>query len=243
MMSNLSIDEIDNVVGHAHRKAASLLMGYMEEMLSSELSDDKALYIYRQEFLRAIFNAVDGNDETMKVSCHVDDQPLAGLATALERKGYAEEVHSLSPLRLEVQIRGVNFTFENTHDGRILTVGNDFHAHLQKWTTALVDLLEVMASCIQQDMLRPYYEKVLLSYHIENTAREIMRETVYGIIASRMQGEEYDIILSCVTEDEVVVLLDTVWGSMRITSSFRNFDEAFNTTLGEIKQFNGRNCL
>lgn len=235
-MNKHPTDIVDRVTKYAHIKAGDFFTDYLENRFETEISDDEAFDFYRRSFFNAVLDVIDGNDDHLHVSWKEGNQPLAGLEAALQRKGYTKEMHSLCPLRLQIQVNGVDFTFANTVDGRILHVGNDYQFWFKKWKTVIIEFLEPLAELSQRDRLRPYYEKVILKYRMKIIANDIMQESVLGIIATRMQGEEYEIVLSSVTEDEAMVLLETPWGTMRIRSPFESFDEAFNNSLKECKQ-------
>ena len=227
---------VQKVTDYAHRKAEFYFRDYLEEFLMSSITENDAFHHYRNEFYEAIFNVLDGNDRNWEVSCLAPSLPLAGLALALKRRGYADNSVSLAPLHLKVTVNGLDFSFKVRNEGNFIEVGDFIRFKVQVWKESCLDFLEVLEQQSRIENAREHFEKIMFAYHRTRVAKDITSNAARKIVEKVLDGEEYQIMLTGVNDEIVTFWIYTRWGEIRINSPFESFDEALTRTIDELRE-------
>lgn len=236
MMHSVPSHIVQKVADYAHRKAANSLKDYLEELMLYDISEEDAFRYYRLDFFDAIINVLDGNDQKWELSCLAPSLPLAGLAVGLKRRGYADEILSLSPLLLRVNINGLEFSFQNGGAGKVFTAGDFVQFEVKKWKESYLDFLEVLEQQSRLENAREHFEKIMFAYHRTRVAKDITSNAAHKIVEKVLDGEEYQIMLTGVNDGIVTFWIYTRWGEIRINSPFESFEEALTRTIDELRE-------
>lgn len=236
MMYSVPSHIVQKVTDYAHRKAEFYFRDYLEEFLMSSITENDAFHHYRNEFYEAIFNVLDGNDRNWEVSCLAPSLPLAGLALALKRRGYADNSISLAPLHLKVTVNGLDFSFKVRNEGNFIEVGDFIRFKVQVWKESCLDFLEVLEQQSRLENSREHFEKIMFAYHRTRVAKDITSNAAHKIVEKVLDGEEYQIMLTGVNDGIVTFWIYTRWGEIRINSPFESFEEALTRTIDELRE-------
>ena len=236
MMYSVQSHIVQKVTDYAHRKAEFYFRDYLEEFLMSSITENDAFQHYRNEFYEAIFNVLDGNDRNWDVSCLAPSLPLAGLALALKRRGYADNSVYLAPMHLKVTVNELEFSFKVENEGKFLEVGEFIRFEVRAWKESYLDFLEVLEQQSRLENARELFEKIMFAYHRTRVAKDITSNAAHKIVEKVLDGEENQIMLTGVNDEIVTFWIYTRWGEIRINTPFESFEEALTRTIDELRE-------
>ena len=236
MMHQVPSHIVQKVTDYAHRKAEFYFRDYLEEFLMSSITENDAFQHYRNEFYETIFNVLDGNDRNWEVSCLAPSLPLAGLALALKRRGYADNSVYIAPLHLKVTVNGLDFSFKVRNEGNFIEVGDFIRFKVQVWKESCLDFLEVLEQQSRLEKAREHFEKIMFAYHRTRVAKDITSNAARKIVEKVLDGEEYQIMLTGVNDGIVTFGIYTRWGEIRINSPFESLEEALTRAVDELRE-------
>lgn len=236
MMHQVPSHIVQKVTDYAHRKAEFYFRDYLEEFLMSSITENDAFHHYRNEFYEAIFNVLDGNDRNWEVSCLAPSLPLAGLALALKRRGYADNSVYLAPLHLKVTVNGLDFSFKVRNEGNFIEVSDFIRFKVKVWKEPCLDFLEVLQQQSMIENASDHFEKIRIAYNQEYMCDEIMRTAAYKTVGKILDGEPYHFDVIGVHNGHVSFTIYTRLGKIKINSTFESLEEALTRAVYELRE-------